>query len=65
MLSLNMVMMGALTRTGTIPLEPELLRETIRERTKQTFVETNLKAFDIGFEAASRVTELSKPPNES
>lgn len=65
MLSLNMVMMGALARTGTIPLEPELLRETIREKTKQAFVETNLKAFDLGFEAAARVTELSKLPNES
>ena len=48
-LSLNMVMMGALARTGRIPLEPELLREAIREKTKQAFVETNLKAIDLGF----------------
>jgi hypothetical protein len=41
-----------------------LPRETIRERTKQVFVETNLKAFDLGFEAAARFTELSKLPNE-
>lgn len=63
-LSLNMIMMDALARSGTIPLEPELLRETIREKTKQAFVETNLRAFDLGFEGAARVTELSKLPNE-
>jgi len=40
-LSLNMVMMGALAQTGAIPLDPELFRQAIREKTKQTFVETN------------------------
>lgn len=54
-LSLNIVMLGALARTGTIPLNVDLFRHTIREKTKQAFVETNLKAFALGFAAAAKV----------
>jgi len=54
-LSLNMVMMGALAQTGTIPLEPELLRDIIRAKTRHAFVETNLKAFDLGIAAATGI----------
>lgn len=54
-LSLNMVMLGALAQTGTIPVGSELVRQSIREKTKQAFVGTNLKAFDLGFDAAAKV----------
>ena len=53
-LSLNMVMLGALSQTKTIPLSEEVLRETIRTKTKKAFVDTNLKAFDLGYEAAAK-----------
>jgi indolepyruvate ferredoxin oxidoreductase beta subunit len=53
-LSLNMVMLGALIGSRVIPLEEDILKETISKTTKQAFVESNLKAFDFGV-AASRV----------
>ncbi|MFH1125156.1 MAG: indolepyruvate oxidoreductase subunit beta [Pseudomonadota bacterium] len=54
-LALNMVMLGALAGSGKMPLEARSIRETIREKTRKAFVETNLKAFDLGFEAAAKV----------
>ena len=53
-LSLNMVMLGALIGSRVIPLEEDILKETISKTTKQAFVESNLQAFDFGF-AVSRV----------
>ncbi len=53
-LALNMVMLGALAQSKTIPLSEEVLRETIRTRTKKTFVDINLKAFDLGYNAATK-----------
>jgi indolepyruvate ferredoxin oxidoreductase beta subunit len=51
-LSLNMVMLGALIGSGVIPLEQGTLKETIARSTKQAFLESNLKAFDLGVSAA-------------
>jgi len=51
-LSLNMVMLGALIGSGVIPLEEGVLKETIAKSTKQAFLESNLKAFDLGVSAA-------------
>jgi indolepyruvate ferredoxin oxidoreductase beta subunit len=51
-LSLNMVMLGALIGSGVIPLEQGMLKETIARSTKQAFLESNLKAFDLGISAA-------------
>jgi indolepyruvate ferredoxin oxidoreductase beta subunit len=51
-LSVNMVLLGALIQTGRVPLSPETVKNAIRTKTKKTFVETNLKAFDLGFSAA-------------
>lgn len=53
-LSLNMVMLGALAQTGTIPLSAELIKETIRTKTKKAFTEMNIKAFELGYEAAAK-----------
>ncbi len=53
-LSLNMVMLGALVGSKVIPLDEDILKETISKTTKQAFLESNLKAFDFGV-AASRV----------
>jgi indolepyruvate ferredoxin oxidoreductase beta subunit len=51
-LSLNMVMLGALLGSGTIPIHARVVKETIGRSTKKAFLESNLKAFDLGFERA-------------
>jgi indolepyruvate ferredoxin oxidoreductase beta subunit len=51
-LSLNMVMLGALIGSAVIPLGEDALKETIAKSTKQAFLESNLKAFDLGLSAS-------------
>ena len=50
-LSLNMVMLGALIGSETIPITAADMKKTISTSTKKAFVESNLKAFDLGFAA--------------
>lgn len=50
-LSLNMVMLGALIGSETIPISAAAMKETISTSTKKAFLESNLKAFDLGFTA--------------
>lgn len=47
-LSLNMVMLGALIGSGTVPISADRLRQTISENTKKAFITSNLMAFDLG-----------------
>jgi indolepyruvate ferredoxin oxidoreductase beta subunit len=49
LLSLNMVMLGALAGTGLIPISADVLKETIAEKTKKAFLAMNMKAFDLGY----------------
>ncbi len=51
-LAVNMVLLGATMQTGKIPVSPENVKEAIRTKVKQAFVEINLKAFELGFAAA-------------
>ncbi|MBW2593189.1 MAG: indolepyruvate oxidoreductase subunit beta [Deltaproteobacteria bacterium] len=51
-MAVNMVLLGSLIQTGILPLSEENIRQAIKTRTKKAFVETNLKAFDLGFAAA-------------
>jgi len=51
-MSLNIVLLGSLIQTGILPLTAVQVKEAIRTKTKQAFVATNLKAFDLGFSAA-------------
>jgi len=51
-LSVNMVLLGALIQTHTVPLSAENVKEAIMKRTRKDFVESNLKAFELGFSAA-------------
>ena len=51
-LSLNMVMLGALTGSGSIPIGAEHIKKTISTSTKRAFLESNLKAFDLGLDSA-------------
>lgn len=52
-LAVNMVLLGALVQTGIVPIDADKVEETIRTKTKQAFVETNLKAFALGAAAAA------------
>jgi indolepyruvate ferredoxin oxidoreductase beta subunit len=56
-MAVNMVLLGALLRVGVLPLSAENVKTAIRTRTRKAFVETNLKAFDLGFEAAAAGSE--------
>ena len=49
-LSLNMVMLGALIGSDSIPVNAERMRETISNHTKKAFLASNIKAFDLGLE---------------
>jgi indolepyruvate ferredoxin oxidoreductase, beta subunit len=52
--ALNMVLIGALIQTGIVPIAAEQVRQIVSAKTKAAFVETNLRAFDFGFEAAKQ-----------
>ena len=53
-MSLNMVLLGSLIQTEIIPLSADHVKEAIRTSTKKAFVDINLKAFELGFEAAAK-----------
>jgi indolepyruvate ferredoxin oxidoreductase beta subunit len=50
-LSVNMVLLGALIETNLLPVTAESVREAISETTKKAFLETNVKAFELGRES--------------
>ena len=52
-LAVNMVLLGALTALGRLPVSAPEVLEVIRGRTNPKFLEANLKAFQLG-EAAAR-----------
>jgi indolepyruvate ferredoxin oxidoreductase beta subunit len=51
-MSVNIVLLGALCQTGILPVSEDMVRRAIETRTKAAFVDTNLKAFDLGYQAA-------------
>lgn len=51
-MSVNIVLLGALLQTGTLKFTKESMIEAIKRRTKPDFLEMNLHAFELGFEAA-------------
>ena len=51
-MSVNMVLLGALIQTSILPLSAEMVKEAISTKTKKAFVDINLKAFELGFDAA-------------
>ena len=53
-LSLNMVMLGALIGSGAVSVTEEIMKETLSTSTKPAFLESNLKAFDLGMKAAKK-----------
>jgi indolepyruvate ferredoxin oxidoreductase beta subunit len=53
-LSLNMVMLGALIGSGAVPVDEAAMKKIISATTKKAFLESNLKAFDLGMETAKK-----------
>lgn len=53
-MTLNMVLLGALLQTGLIPITADQLKEAIRSKTKADFADINIKAFEMGFQAAEK-----------
>ena len=51
-MSVNIVLLGALIQSGTLKFTKENVIEAIKRRTKPAFLDMNLKAFELGFEAA-------------
>ena len=54
-LSVNMVLLGALFQTGAVPIPSQRVKEAIVKITRKAFLESNLTAFDLGFFAASSI----------
>lgn len=51
-MAVNIVLLGALIQTDLLPIPRAHLEEAIRTKTKKAFVDVNLKAFQLGFDAA-------------
>jgi indolepyruvate ferredoxin oxidoreductase, beta subunit len=51
-LAVNMVLMGALAATNLLPFPADAVLTVVRTRTKEKFLASNLKAFDLGAAAA-------------
>ena len=52
-MSVNIVLLGALIQTGALGFSKDSVVEAIKRRTKASFLDKNLKAFELGFEAAA------------
>jgi indolepyruvate ferredoxin oxidoreductase beta subunit len=55
-MSLNMVLLGSLIQTAIMPVSADDLKEALRTSTKKAFVDINIKAFELGFEAAAKAS---------
>jgi indolepyruvate ferredoxin oxidoreductase beta subunit len=53
-MSLNMVLLGSLIQTAIIPVSADNVKEAIQTSTKKAFIDINIKAFELGFEAATK-----------
>jgi indolepyruvate ferredoxin oxidoreductase beta subunit len=51
-MSVNIVLLGALVQSGTLGFTKDSMIEAIKRRTKQAFLDMNLKAFELGYKAA-------------
>ena len=52
-LGVNMVLLGALTQTNILPFTVDNVKEAMERKTKKAFLESNLKAFDLGLATAA------------
>ncbi len=49
--TMNVVMLGALAKTGKLPIKAETLKRTILENVPKGTEDVNMRAFELGFEA--------------
>jgi len=61
-LTVNMVLLGALAATDSLPFPAEELLTAIRTRTNPRFLEANLQAFQLGLEAAQEPQNWRRRP---
>jgi len=54
-MAVNIVMLGALAQSGTLPLTRDHFLAALKKTIKKKLLDVNLKAFDLGFEAAARL----------
>ncbi len=54
-LAVNIVMLGALAQSGILPLTRDHFLAALKKTIKKKLLEVNLKAFDLGFEAAAKM----------
>ncbi len=52
-MTLNIVLVGALVQSNVLPLTRESVEEAIKFRAKKGFIDMNIKAFNLGFDAAT------------
>ncbi|MBI5605980.1 MAG: indolepyruvate oxidoreductase subunit beta [Deltaproteobacteria bacterium] len=53
-LAVNVVMLGALAQSNTVPVTADQMKEALKMNLKEKLWAINLKAFDLGFEAAGK-----------
>lgn len=53
-LAVNMVLLGALMQTGVLPFAADTVKEAMKRNTKKDFLDSNLKAFDLGYTEATK-----------
>lgn len=51
-MSVNIVLLGALVQSGTLGFTKDNVIQAIKNRTKKAFLEMNLEAFELGYQAA-------------
>ncbi len=54
-LAVNVVMLGALAQSNTVPVTADQMKEALKMNLKEKLWAINLKAFDLGFEAAAKI----------
>ncbi|MFW6055634.1 MAG: indolepyruvate oxidoreductase subunit beta [Thermodesulfobacteriota bacterium] len=59
--SLNMVLLGGLIGLDQLDIGPDEMKETISANTKKSFLEANLKAFDLGWEEVNHEVQKAGP----
>jgi indolepyruvate ferredoxin oxidoreductase beta subunit len=57
---LNVVMVGALTATGKLPIKVETLKEALHELVPAKYLDMNMKAFELGYQAVKALAKRSK-----
>ena len=57
-MSVNIVLLGALTQSGALEFSKDNVIEAIKRRVKPAFLDMNLHAFELGFDAATAYTAV-------